>query len=281
MISTAWCSDSTSRSGTIRRRWGTCSSRQTTLSGRCKVSDVAQLTMGSAPASIDRYDRQRQITVNASLDGAVARHRARRDADQGRGDAPEARVPGGVRRQRANPERSVERLRHRHRPGRHVHLHGARVTVQQLHLPALDHVVAAAEPAGRPARAAGVRHDAERLQRHRHADALRHRQEELDSPGGLHQHAARAGHRAARRDRGGQPRPAAPDPDDDAVDHRRHAADRVRPRRGRGVAGVDGGDDSRRPDAVSAPHAARHTGGVLVLRRHARNRLVRVPAPLD
>jgi HAE1 family hydrophobic/amphiphilic exporter-1 len=35
-----------------------------------KVSDVAQLTMGSAPASIDRYDRQRQITVNASLDGA-------------------------------------------------------------------------------------------------------------------------------------------------------------------------------------------------------------------
>ena len=36
-----------------------------------KVSDVAQLSMGSAPASIDRYDRQRQITVNASLDGAV------------------------------------------------------------------------------------------------------------------------------------------------------------------------------------------------------------------
>jgi HAE1 family hydrophobic/amphiphilic exporter-1 len=36
-----------------------------------RVSDVAQLTMGSAPASIDRYNRQRQITVNASLDGAV------------------------------------------------------------------------------------------------------------------------------------------------------------------------------------------------------------------
>jgi len=36
-----------------------------------RVSDVAQLSMGSAPASIDRYNRQRQITVNASLDGAV------------------------------------------------------------------------------------------------------------------------------------------------------------------------------------------------------------------
>src|ERR1041385_5957823 len=36
-----------------------------------RVSDVAQLSRGSAPASIDRYNRQRQITVNASLDGAV------------------------------------------------------------------------------------------------------------------------------------------------------------------------------------------------------------------
>jgi HAE1 family hydrophobic/amphiphilic exporter-1 len=35
-----------------------------------RVSDVAQLSMGSAPASIDRYNRQRQITVTASLDGA-------------------------------------------------------------------------------------------------------------------------------------------------------------------------------------------------------------------
>ena len=35
-----------------------------------RVSDVAQLTMGSAPASIDRYNRQRQITVTATLDGA-------------------------------------------------------------------------------------------------------------------------------------------------------------------------------------------------------------------
>jgi HAE1 family hydrophobic/amphiphilic exporter-1 len=33
-----------------------------------RVSDVAQLSMGSAPASIDRYNRQRQITVNANLD---------------------------------------------------------------------------------------------------------------------------------------------------------------------------------------------------------------------
>ena len=33
-----------------------------------KVSDVATLTMSSGPASIDRYNRQRQISVNANID---------------------------------------------------------------------------------------------------------------------------------------------------------------------------------------------------------------------
>jgi len=35
-----------------------------------RVSDVAELSMASAPASIDRYNRQRQITVSANLDRA-------------------------------------------------------------------------------------------------------------------------------------------------------------------------------------------------------------------
>src|SRR5262249_26696962 len=33
-----------------------------------RVSDVAALTLGNAPASIDRYNRMRQISVNANLD---------------------------------------------------------------------------------------------------------------------------------------------------------------------------------------------------------------------
>jgi HAE1 family hydrophobic/amphiphilic exporter-1 len=37
--------------------------------GPVRVSDVAQLTMGNGPANIQRYNRQRQITVYASLDG--------------------------------------------------------------------------------------------------------------------------------------------------------------------------------------------------------------------
>ncbi|HET9942684.1 MAG TPA: efflux RND transporter permease subunit, partial [Terriglobia bacterium] len=37
--------------------------------GAVRVSDVAQLTMGNGPANIQRYNRQRQITVYCSLDG--------------------------------------------------------------------------------------------------------------------------------------------------------------------------------------------------------------------
>lgn len=37
--------------------------------GTVRVSDVAQLTMGNGPSNIQRYNRQRQITVYAGLDG--------------------------------------------------------------------------------------------------------------------------------------------------------------------------------------------------------------------
>ncbi len=37
--------------------------------GTVKVSDVAQLTMGNGPSNIQRYNRQRQISVYASMDG--------------------------------------------------------------------------------------------------------------------------------------------------------------------------------------------------------------------
>ena len=49
-----------------------------------------------------------------------------------------------------------------------------------------------------------------------------------------------------------------------------HAADRVRPRRRRRLARLDGGDHHRRPGAVPAADAADHAGRLLVLRRPAR-----------
>ena len=46
----------------------------------CKVSDVAQLKNDYGPASIDRYNRQRQISVNAQPAGRAARRSARGSA---------------------------------------------------------------------------------------------------------------------------------------------------------------------------------------------------------
>ena len=95
-----------------------------------KVSDVATLKNDYGPASIDRYNRQRQISVNANLQGVPLGEALAAARDQGRGPAPEARLPGGVRRQRAHARRGVEQLRDRARPRRHLHLHGARLAVQ-------------------------------------------------------------------------------------------------------------------------------------------------------
>ena len=166
--------------------------------GACKVSDVAQLKSDFGPASIDRYNRQRQISVNANLQGVPLGEvlaNARVKVDELHLKAGYQAVFGGSARTLAEASSNfiialVLAVI--------VHLHGAGVAVQQLHPPADDHDVAAAQPAGRAAGADGVRHDDQRLQRDRPDDAVRRREEELDPAGRLHQHAARAGHGAAR-----------------------------------------------------------------------------------
>ena len=78
-------------------------------SGRTvKVSDVAQLKSDFGPASIDRYNRQRQISVNANLQGvplgevlASARLKVERTAPQSRAIRPcSAAARGHWRRRR-------------------------------------------------------------------------------------------------------------------------------------------------------------------------------------
>src|SRR5439155_2243056 len=66
-----------------------------------------------------------------------------------------------------------------------------------------------------------------------------------------------------------QPRAPAPYLDDDDLDHRRHAADRVRKGGRSRLARLDGGHDHRRPDALPAADAADHAGRLLLLRRPA------------
>ena len=59
-----------------------------------RVSDVAHLTLGNAPASIDRYNRMRQISVNANLDRAED-HARRRRSREARGKVGELGLKAG------------------------------------------------------------------------------------------------------------------------------------------------------------------------------------------
>ena len=81
-------------------------------------------------------------------------------------------------------------------------------------------------------------------------------------------------------DHPGQPRPAAADSDDDDLDRRRDAADRLRPRRRIGLARVDGGHDHRRADSVPAADAAHHAGRLFVFRRPERVAAERFAEPV-
>ena len=176
-----------------------------------RVSDVAALTMERAPTSIERYNRMRQYSVNASLD------RERTTLGQALGAARakvgELGLKAGYQVTFGGSARTLDeasgRLHARRPPRRGVHLHGAGLAVQLVHPPADDHDGAAAQPAGRPADADGLRHDDQRLQRHRPHDAVRDREEELDPAGRLHEHAAGGGPRQAHRAHPGEPRAAA------------------------------------------------------------------------
>ena len=232
-----------------------------------KVSDVAALKNDYGPAAIDRYNRQRQISVNGNLQGVPlgeALAAARAKVEELHLKPGYQAVFGGSARTLAEASSNFT-----------IALVLAVIFIYMvlasqfnsfIH-PADDHDGAAAQPAGRPAGADGVRDDAQRLQRDRPDDAVRHRQEELDSAGRLHEHAPRAGRRAARGAHPGQPRAPAPDSDDDDRHHRGHAADRVRQGRRRRLARLDGGHHPGRPDPLPGTDASGHAGRVLVFRR--------------
>ena len=88
--------------------------RRRRAGGSVKVSDVAQLKSDCGPASIDRYNRQRQISVNANIRAC----RSAKCSPTARAKVEElhlkAGLSGGVRRQRADARRGVEQL-HRSR----------------------------------------------------------------------------------------------------------------------------------------------------------------------
>ena len=157
-----------------------------------KVSDVAILKAERGPASIERYNRQRQISVQANID----------------------RVPLEVLRRPLKVEELHLKAGYQAVRGSADLNEASNSFVVAIVLSvAFIYMVLASQfnsfvhpltiatrcrwPAGWAARADGLRHDTQRLQRHR-PDVVRHREEELDPAGGLHQHLAGAGDGAAR-----------------------------------------------------------------------------------
>ncbi|MBI2150806.1 MAG: efflux RND transporter permease subunit, partial [Acidobacteria bacterium] len=198
-----------------------------------RLSDVAQLKLDYGPNSINRYNRQRQIQMFAGLDGlplgdAVAA--VRRKAAELNMQPGYALVFSGGARQLAQASNDF---------GIAVILAIAfiyMVLASQFNSFIHPITVFLALPFS------------------------------VDSAGRLHQHAARPGDGAARSAGRRQSRPAASDLDDDPVDHRRHASDRVWTGRRRRIPRINGRDHHRRPDFVLAAHPARYTGRLLLLR---------------
>ena len=173
----------------------------TSASGQpVRIDNIARLERGFGPTRISRSNRQ-------YLDQHQRRHRPRPRARRivrrssphhHRGQAAaglhlsDAGADAEPRRDHGQPD-AGDRARE------HLRLHGARRPVRELRPAAGHHDGAAALDPVRAVHDLGDRPDAEPVERARDSAPVRHREEELDSPGGLHQRPAGAGSAAATK----------------------------------------------------------------------------------
>ena len=235
-ISSASGCGSTSRSATIRRRWATSSCPPP--GGRMvRVSDVAHLTIGNAPASIDRYNRHAADLGERQPRGAGSARRGARGSARARSASSDLKAGLSGGRSAAARARSAEasqQLRDRasSSPSLFIYMVLASQFNSFVHPLTIMTALPLSLPAGLLALMAfgmtinvysaiglmmlfGIVKKNSILQVD-YTNTLRAQ--------GMERH---------ERDRPGQPRPAAADSDDDDRDRRRDAADRVRPRRRR------------------------------------------------
>ena len=238
--------------------------------GQVRVDNIAQMVRGFGPTQLRRLNRQFAIEVQADLAPGYPLDEA--SADMRRLMTELNLPPGysfGMRGQTQYLDETTANLLLAIGAGEHLRLHRAGGAVRELRAADHHHARAAGVGAVRALHHLGDRTDAESLERARHPAALRHREEELDPAGGLHQRPAAPRRADARGDRRGLPHPVAADPDDDERDHRRPAADRARARHRRQSALRHRVDHHRRPEPVPVPHAAARAGGLRAV-RHAR-----------
>ena len=237
-----------------------------------RLANLATLSEERGPAQIDRYNRQRKVTIVANLDhlplsAAVAQidRRARRAR-------PAAALPRRVHRPRQGARRDRHELRHRLRPQLPLHVHDPRRAVRELPPPDHDPAGAAADD---PVRAALAGRCSARRSTSTACSASS---------------CSSASSRRTASCRSTTPTRCAPQgmARDAAILEANHV--RLRPilmttvmlvagmipialgrGPGAGVARLDGQGDHRRPDALAAAHPADDAGGLLAVRRPGRS----------
>jgi HAE1 family hydrophobic/amphiphilic exporter-1 len=233
------------------------------LAGAIRVSDVAQLTMGNGPSNIQRFNRQRQITVYASLDG----------------------MPLGEGVTRVREKVSELNLK----PGYGVVFTGNARTlatasndfaVAMLLAVAFIYMVLASQfnslihpltimtalPLSLPAGLLALLAFGMTLNVYSAIGMLMlFGIVKKNSASGLYEHAARRGDGTSRSPDGRQPRSIAADPHDHDFDRCRHDADRPGPRCGRGLSCIYGSNDYRGADAVPSADTSDHPCRLLLL----------------
>ena len=233
-----------------------------------RLDSVVSLEEGQSPSRVDRMDRQRQANVRAGVAPGFALQ-DRLEALRTAADRLEhaGRLHHRGQRPRPRARAHLPRIRLGVHAVDRVHVHGARGAVREPAEPVHHPAVAAAVTAVRAAVDLPDRQHAEPVFGARHAGAVRRRREERHPADRSHAQPAAPGHRARRGDLPGEPRSAAPDPDDDAGAGRRHVAARARHRPGRRRTPHHRHRRDRRPDAVAVPDAGRDSGRLLAVRR--------------
>ena len=127
--------------------------------GITRLANVADLSFQAGPPKIERYDRARQIAVQADLAPGytLGQATAAANALPALRELPARRAQRGLRRRRGHV-RAVQRFRGRDGGGRPVDLRGARAAVRRLHQALRHPLRAAALTRGRVRGARGVPH---------------------------------------------------------------------------------------------------------------------------
>ncbi len=218
-----------------------------------QLGNFVSLHEETTASRVDRLDRQRQVSLRASVaPGYALADRLEALAAGVRRDEPAAHLLDGGRRQRPRAGAHLQRVHLGAHAVDHLHVHDPRLAVRERGPPADHPAVTAAGRALRPALAVGDAQHAQPLLGAGHPGALRRGEEERHPADRPHEQPAGAGDGPPAGDPPGQPRPAAADPDDHAGPGGRHAPARPRHRPGRRGAAGDRRRGHRRPEPLAA-----------------------------